>query len=127
MLGAVAGSFLAGVLSTSYGRLTLLTGSQAVAAVFSVLSAFSQNIWQFLVLRAVLAASMEVSTSMAQVYAVSEGGDDFNSFASVISKEDENGDRPISFASAMSLLVFFVYALLCLSTVAVVKRETNGW
>ena len=70
MLGAVAGSFLAGVLSTSYGRLTLLTGSQAVAAVFSVLSAFSQNIWQFLVLRAVLAASMEVSTSMAQVYAV---------------------------------------------------------
>ena len=72
------------------------------------------------------ARELMIST-MAQVYAVSEGGDDFNSFASVISKEDENGVRPISFASAMSLLVFFVYALLCLSTVAVVKRETNGW
>jgi ferrous iron transport protein B len=72
------------------------------------------------------ARELMIST-MAQVYAVSEGGNNFNSLAGVISKEDKSGVRLISFASAMSLLVFFVYALLCLSTVAVVKRETNGW
>ena len=26
-----------------------------------------------------------------------------------------------------SLLVFFVFALQCMSTIAVMKRETNGW
>jgi ferrous iron transport protein B len=72
------------------------------------------------------ARELMIST-MAQVYAVHEDDGGFNGFAAVISKSDENGKRPISFASAMSLLVFFVYALLCLSTVAVVKRETNGW
>jgi ferrous iron transport protein B len=72
------------------------------------------------------ARELMIST-MAQVYAVSEGDDNFNSFASVLSKEDKNGDKPISFAGAMSLLVFFVYAPLCLSTVAVVRRETNSW
>ena len=66
-------------------------------------------------------------STMAQVYAVEKDADNFVGFAKVLSQEDENGVRPISFASAMSLLVFFVYALLCLSTVAVVKRETNSW
>ncbi|MEC7201981.1 MAG: ferrous iron transport protein B, partial [Verrucomicrobiota bacterium] len=27
----------------------------------------------------------------------------------------------------LSLMVFYVFAMQCLSTVAVVKRETNGW
>jgi ferrous iron transport protein B len=27
----------------------------------------------------------------------------------------------------VSIMVFFVFAMQCLSTVAVVKRETNGW
>ena len=72
------------------------------------------------------ARELMIST-MAQVYAVEKDDDNFVGFAKVLSQEDENGVRPISFASAMSLLVFFVYALLCLSTVAVVKRETNSW
>ncbi len=29
--------------------------------------------------------------------------------------------------TCMSLLVFYIYAMQCLSTVAVVRRETNGW
>lgn len=35
--------------------------------------------------------------------------------------------RDISFASAIGLLVFFAFALQCMSTVAVMKRETGGW
>ncbi len=32
-----------------------------------------------------------------------------------------------SFATALSLLIFYVFAMQCMSTVAVVKRETNSW
>ncbi|MFT7561845.1 MAG: ferrous iron transport protein B, partial [Flavobacteriales bacterium] len=70
------------------------------------------------------ARELMIST-MAQVYAVDDSG---SGLAEIISTPDPiTGKKPISFASAMSLLVFFVYALLCLSTVAVVKRETNSW
>ena len=32
-----------------------------------------------------------------------------------------------SLATALSLLVWFVFAPHCISTLAMVKRETNGW
>ena len=35
--------------------------------------------------------------------------------------------RDISFASAIGLLVFFAFALQCMSTVAVMRREAGGW
>jgi len=35
--------------------------------------------------------------------------------------------RDISFASAIGLLVFFAFALQCMSTVAVMRRESGGW
>ena len=30
-------------------------------------------------------------------------------------------------AGAVALLVFFAFAMQCMSTIAVVRRETNGW
>ncbi len=33
----------------------------------------------------------------------------------------------LSFASAIALLMYFVFALQCMSTVAIVRRETGGW
>ncbi|MBT8335132.1 MAG: ferrous iron transporter B, partial [Gemmatimonadetes bacterium] len=33
----------------------------------------------------------------------------------------------LSFGAAIGLLVFFAFALQCLSTVAVMRRETAGW
>ncbi len=35
--------------------------------------------------------------------------------------------RTISFPAAISILVFYVYALQCMSTIAVMKRETGSW
>jgi len=35
--------------------------------------------------------------------------------------------RDLDLGSAVALLVFFVFALQCMSTVAVVRRETGGW
>ncbi|MBC8369922.1 MAG: ferrous iron transporter B [Planctomycetes bacterium] len=73
------------------------------------------------------ARELMIST-MAQVYAVDNDPDDNSKFIDTISTPDPTtGKQPITFATAISMLVFFVYALLCLSTVAVVKRETNSW
>ena len=37
-----------------------------------------------------------------------------------------NGTR-YNLATALSLLLFYVFAMQCMSTVAVVKRETKSW
>jgi ferrous iron transport protein B len=39
----------------------------------------------------------------------------------------ENGNKVFSLASGFSLLVFYVFAMQCMSTVAIVYRETGGW
>ncbi len=38
-----------------------------------------------------------------------------------------DGRRVFTFATCLSLMVFFALACQCMSTVAAVKRETNGW
>ena len=38
-----------------------------------------------------------------------------------------NGDKEFDAATVGALLVFFVYALQCFSTVAVLRRESNSW
>ena len=35
--------------------------------------------------------------------------------------------RDLSFGGAVALLIFFAFALQCMSTIAVVRRETGGW
>jgi ferrous iron transport protein B len=39
----------------------------------------------------------------------------------------ENLRRDLDLGSAVGLLIFFVFALQCMSTVAVMRRETAGW
>lgn len=44
------------------------------------------------------------------------------------SAEIENsGDKLFTLATSIGLIVFFVFALQCISTVAVAKKETGGW
>ena len=40
---------------------------------------------------------------------------------------DEGGERRYTPLSGLALMVFFVYACQCMSTLAVVRRETGGW
>ena len=37
------------------------------------------------------------------------------------------GTPRFNFASGVSLLLFYAFAMQCMSTLAVVKRETNSW
>ena len=38
-----------------------------------------------------------------------------------------NGDKVFTLASGISLLLFYAFAMQCMSTLAIVKRETNTW
>jgi ferrous iron transport protein B len=36
-------------------------------------------------------------------------------------------EHDLTFGGALALLVFFAFAMQCISTIAVVRRETGGW
>ncbi|MBN4047357.1 ferrous iron transporter B, partial [bacterium AH-315-P13] len=38
-----------------------------------------------------------------------------------------DGSKIFTFASGISLLLFYAFAMQCMSTLAIVKRETNSW
>lgn len=67
--------------------------------------------------------------TMGIVYAVeSEDKEDTRPLREQMTNEKWADGRAIfSPLACLSLMVFYVFAMQCLSTVAVVKRETNGW
>ncbi|MFT3898510.1 MAG: ferrous iron transport protein B [Thermomonas sp.] len=69
-----------------------------------------------------LAAREVVVSSLATVYALSAADD--NAAAQALSPLISQG---WSLATALSLLVWFIYAPGCISTLATIKRETNSW
>jgi ferrous iron transport protein B len=66
--------------------------------------------------------------SLATIYAVN---DDSESNLKLIEKmhqeKSNNGKYVYNFASGISLMVFYVFAMQCMATLAVVKRETQSW
>jgi len=66
--------------------------------------------------------------SLATIYAV---GDDTDNNKRLVQKlrdeKNESGQVVYSLATGASLLVFYVFAMQCMATLAVVKRETNSW
>lgn len=69
-----------------------------------------------------MAAREVVVASLATVYAVSAANDD--AAAQALAPLITEG---WSLATALSLLVWFIYAPQCISTWATIKRETNSW
>ncbi|QSX76204.1 ferrous iron transport protein B [Lysobacter arenosi] len=69
-----------------------------------------------------MAAREVVVSSLATVYALSAASDDAATQA--LTPLISNG---WSLATALSLLVWFIYAPQCISTLATIKRETNSW
>jgi len=77
--------------------------------------------WQISIALVPGLAAREVAVSaLGTVYAMSDSGDVAGALAPVIA-------RSWSLATALSLLAWYVFAPQCLSTLAVVKRETNSW
>ncbi len=67
--------------------------------------------------------------TMATLYSVGDGADE-NS-ATLRQKMEAarwpNGDKVYTLAAGLSLLVFYALAMQCMSTLAIVKRETKTW
>ena len=77
-------------------------------------------------LLASLAAREVVVATLAQIYAVS---DEESSLREAVrgDVDPRTGELVFTPATVGSLLVFFVFALQCMSTLAVMRRETNSW
>lgn len=75
-------------------------------------------------------AAREVLVStLAIVYNVGSDADEnsVDLIGALRSEKDEKGKLLYSPLTAVSLMVFFVLACQCMSTVAIVRRETNSW
>jgi ferrous iron transport protein B len=73
-----------------------------------------------------LAAREVIVSTLAQIYAASDAETSLR--AAIRADVDPRTGRPVfTPASVAALLVFFVFALQCMSTLAVMRRETNSW
>jgi ferrous iron transport protein B len=75
-----------------------------------------------------LAAREVFVGTMATIYGAG-GDEDIVPIRERMAKEThaESGLPVYSFATAVSLLIFYAFALQCISTIAIVKRETKSW
>ncbi|TNE47627.1 MAG: ferrous iron transporter B [Deltaproteobacteria bacterium] len=79
-----------------------------------------------------LAAREVVVATLAQTYAVQASDEDTKALRKVLVHQlkppNSKGKNPVeSLAVALSLLMFFVFALQCVSTLAVMQKETGSW
>jgi ferrous iron transport protein B len=66
--------------------------------------------------------------TMATIYSIGSSKDDSKSISDRMKSELRPDGTPMySTATALSLLIFYVFAMQCMSTLAVVKRETKSW
>lgn len=75
-----------------------------------------------------MAAREVFVSSMAVIFRVSADEEDTATLVEALSIPTRpDGSQLFSMATTLSILVFFVFALQCISTVAIVRRETNSW
>lgn len=65
--------------------------------------------------------------SMATIYSVHQEEDNRGLLETMRAEKNSLGQPVYSFATGMSLMVFYVYAMQCMATLAIVKRETKSW
>jgi ferrous iron transport protein B len=75
-----------------------------------------------------LAAREVIVATLAQIYAVGDA-DDYSGLRDAIMADVDpaTGERLFTLPTALSVLVFFVFALQCTSTIVVMARETGSW
>lgn len=66
--------------------------------------------------------------TLATIYSI-EGVEDEGTIKERMEAEvnPETGGKRFDFATGMSLLIFYVFAMQCMATLAIVKRETKSW
>jgi len=75
-----------------------------------------------------LAAREVIVSTLAQIYAVGDADDFAGLLVAIKDDRDPQTGRPVfTLPVALSLLVFFVFALQCTSTIVVMAQETGSW
>ena len=74
-----------------------------------------------------LAAREVIVATLAQIYAASDTDEGSLRGALRADRDPRTGAPVFTPATVAALLVFFVFALQCMSTLAVMRRETNSW
>lgn len=66
--------------------------------------------------------------TMATIYSVGSSDDEFKIRSRLAQEMNPKTGQPVyNQATAWSLLIFYVFAMMCMSTLAVTKRETKSW
>ena len=67
--------------------------------------------------------------TLATIYSVENDGEDITTIKEKMASEinQETGKKRFNFATGMSLLLFYAFAMQCMATLAIVKRETKSW
>ncbi len=65
--------------------------------------------------------------TLATIYSVGNTDDESTLKDKMRAETFLNGGKVFTFASGISLLLFYAFAMQCASTLAIVKRETNSW
>lgn len=66
--------------------------------------------------------------TLATIYAVHDDGEENQPLIEKLRNEQTAEGKPVyNLASGLSLMVFYVFAMQCMATLAVVKRETKSW
>ena len=66
--------------------------------------------------------------TMATIYSIGSKGDEKTIREKLAgAKHPVTGEKIYTVATSLSLLIFYVFAMQCMSTLAVVKRETGSW
>ena len=65
--------------------------------------------------------------TLATIYSVGDVENDATIKSKMASEVHPDGTKVFNLASGISLLLFYAFAMQCASTLAIVKKETNGW
>ncbi len=66
--------------------------------------------------------------SLATIYSVGSSSEDEATIKDKMAAEKKtDGTKVFTLATGLSLLLFYVFAMQCMSTLAIVKKETNSW
>lgn len=67
--------------------------------------------------------------TLATIYSVGSHSEEETTIKNRMAAEvhPETGEKVFNFATGISLLLFYAFAMQCISTLAIVKKETNSW
>lgn len=67
--------------------------------------------------------------TLATIYNIGSGGEDEATIKQRMEAEVNpvTGEKVFNFATGISVLLFYAFAMQCISTVAITKKETNSW